>query len=191
MRRPLVVLLALLGVVLPASPATSRTLDVNPSRTPHTLVVACAFSKGGDGLYSGFYVSKYPATTIHTVTLGYLGSYRHGDGTYTVTVTARKWTYDGALLGRATETFHIPSDERTVTKVTFDFGDVRVRQGSRITFTQHSPDAPVRFFYSVGYGRLGDESYDGCPGITETNGTRPPLSSFRRASVGVAIRAAR
>jgi hypothetical protein len=133
-------------------------------------VVACPFSAsgGGDNLSRGFYVSNYAANNIHTVTLGYEGS-----GRFTITLAAHKRRYDGAVLGRVRATVRVSTD---TTKVAFDFGNVAVRRGTTIAFKQRAA-GNGDIFYNVGRGNLGDQSYDKCPGVTET--TRPSMILMR------------
>lgn len=167
-----------LSCALAAGPASPVSAGVSR----HPVVEKCPFDPtgGGDRLSRGFYVSDYSGEDIHSVALKYSGS-----GTFTVTLTARLDRYDGQLLARSTKTFTI-SDPST--RVRFRFHDVPVPLGSTVTFTQHAV-GDGEIFYNVGLGGLGDESYDGCPGVVETEGHRPPLGRFRRASVGLVIRA--
>ena len=173
-------------MVFAARSAPARTGGAREVRSAHRVAVSCPFAKSaGDQISRGFYVSKYPAHTIHSVTLAY-GA--RTTGRYTVRLTARLRRYDGRSLGSATETFRLRSQSQ---KVVFDFADISVPRLGRITFTQHKVSGPGRLlFYNVGFGRLGDRSDGRCPGVTETNSTRAPLSTFRRTTVGVTIRAA-
>jgi IPT/TIG domain len=146
------------------------------------VVVSCPFSGyGGDFLDRGFYVSNYPGTTVDTVSLRYT---TFTSGTWTITLTARLDTYDGALVGTST----VVADMLAATPrlVTFDLGAAPVPAGSTITFAQ-STSGPGSIFYDVGQGTIGDPSFSGCPGVVETDGTTPPLDFFRRASVGLII----
>jgi hypothetical protein len=148
----------------------------------HAVVVACPFDPtgGGDRLSRGFYVSNFSASDLHSVTLEYAG-----DGTFDVTLTARRGRFDGDVLGKSRQTVMVAGPS---TRVRFPFGDVAVRPGSTVAFKQHAVgDGSI--FYNVGLGDIGDRSYDACPGVTETGGYTPPLGRFRRASVGLVIRA--
>jgi IPT/TIG domain len=58
--------------------------------------------------------------------------------------------------------------------------------GSTIAFVQ-SFTGPGALFFDTGNGPLGDPTYSGCPSVFETEGTTPPLDTFRRASVGLSI----
>jgi|tagenome__1003787_1003787.scaffolds.fasta_scaffold20874043_3 hypothetical protein len=169
------------GVLLLAIAGTSSAVAASST---HFVAERCPFSHEGlDHLWRGFSVSHFSAHNIHSVTLGYGGS-----GPHTVTLIARSKRYKGPLIGKSTETFNLGADGYK--KVTFSFADVPVARGSRVTFVQHDArHGPI--FYDVGKGGIGDETYDRCPGVTETNGGAPPLSHFRRASVGVVIRAVR
>jgi hypothetical protein len=148
----------------------------------HPVAVSCGFNAdhGADSIDRGFYVSDYPARRISSVTLEYDGS----DGTYGVTLTARKHTYDGEVLARVTESFSISGGFQ---RVRFPFGDLRVHRGTTITFSQRERSGKDLDF-NTGNGDLGDTTFDKCQGVTETVATKAPLGTFRRASVGLLIR---
>ena len=58
----------------------------------------------------------------------------------------------------------------------YDFSNAPVTAGTVVTFSQVGP---LTLFYDTGTGP--------CANVTQTNGTTPPLDSFRRDSVGVLI----
>jgi hypothetical protein len=146
---------------------------VSPSTAAAETVVSCPFfGSGGDLTDRGFYVTNYPGTNIGQVTLAY-GTFVAG--TYGITLTARAGTYDGPIIGSRTVVVSLPGTITPSTPVIFDFGGAPVTQGSTITFTQSSD------------GVLFDTGIGPCPGVTETEGTIPPLDTFRRDSVGLTI----
>jgi hypothetical protein len=148
-----------------------------------TTVVSCPTGGGGDQITRGFYVSDYPGSNLGRVTLTY---FPLAPPPISITLTARAGTYDGPIVGTATVSVSPPET------ATFDFGGAPVAPGSTITFA-HSigggdPDGYAYFDY--GEASLGNSSDpNACPGVTETDGTAPPLDNFRRASMGLTITA--
>jgi hypothetical protein len=130
---------------------------------------------GGDYLYRGFYLSNYPGTNLSTVTVAY-SSFTAGE--CTTSMTARLGAYDGPIIG-STQTINVNLAEGIdhETLATYDFGGALVPAGSIVTFTQQLLTGSV--YYDVGV--------PGVPGITQTEGTMPPLDTFRRNSVGVIV----
>jgi hypothetical protein len=134
----------------------------------------CPNGGGGDQLTRGFYVSNYPAATLDSVTLQYIGG---PVGTYNITVTARLNAYDGPVVGTATQDVVIPGGGTA--PATFNLGGTAIPAGSIVTFSQTVNSGPGTLFYDTGSGT--------CSNITETNGTTPPLDSFRRSTIGLTI----
>ena len=149
-----------------------------PAAQAATLYSCPNSGAGGDQVTRGFYVTNYPGSTLDTVTLAY--SEGSGDGAYTVSLTARLNTYGGTIVGSTqTQVLNLTGPEAIAT---FNFGGAAVPAGSTVTFSQVLVSGPVVspvLFYDVGTGP--------CANITQTNGTTPPLDSFRRDSVGVTI----
>jgi hypothetical protein len=146
-----------------ATPATAAT------------VVSCPFDgNAGDALFRGFYVTNYPGTNLDQVTLAYRPDTA---GTYAITLIARTGTYDGPIIKTSTIDASLPSTSSN-TPVNFAFGGAAVAQGSTITFSQ-SATGPGSLLFDVGTGP--------CPGVTETEGTTPPLDFVHRDSVGLNI----
>ena len=137
-------------------------------------VVSCPASGGlGDLTDRGFYVTDYAAGTLGDVTLQYGASTA---GIYTVALTANAGAYNGPVIGTWTASAAVATSGDT--PMTFQFGDA-VTPGSTIAFTQALLSGPGSLYFDVGIGP--------CPGVTETNGTVPPLDTFRRNSVALAI----
>lgn len=166
MRNPALALLLLAAVSAPAA-AQVGTLYNCPNQ-----------GSSGDQVDRGFYVTNYPGSTLEDVTLNYSGG--SGNGTYTVSLTPRLSTYGGTIVG-STQTQAVNFTGAAVL-TTFNFGGAPVPPGSTVTFEQVLVSGPVAspvLFYDVGVGP--------CANVTQTNGTAPPLDSFRRDSVGVTI----
>jgi len=143
------------------------------SRADAAYTVDCGFNNSGDFVDRAFYVSNYPGTSLQRVALNHRGATA---GARTITLTARLSTYDGTFLGVAsvTKTF-----TTTYGLTVFDFGNIPVAAGSRITFIQSVISGSDDVYFDVGIGP--------CTGITETNGSTPPLSSARNNTVGLVI----
>lgn len=135
---------------------------------------------GGDYLWRGFYLSSYPGTNLNEVTLGYL---TFTPGVYTTSLTVRLGAFDGPIIG-STQTITTSLTD-TDTFVTYVFGGAPVPLGSIVTFTQALISGPgTDVYFDTGNGGLG------VPGpalINETEGTSPPLDTFRRNSVGIIV----
>lgn len=184
---------ALMAVLLLASTAASAE-DV--------LVQECPFAfTGGDKLSRGFYIPEYPADDLSRVELLFATTFTD---VYTISLTARLDTYDGPLLDTDTIVVELvaPStgpeagdgadvflgDIPTVLGA-FEFDAAAVPPGSTVTFALELLDAPGFVFYDVGPC---DSPEPGCEErctgqVVQTNGTEPPLDSFRRDSVGIRV----
>jgi hypothetical protein len=139
-------------------------------------VVSCpANGGGGDLIQRGFYVTGYGAGTLGAVTLQYVAQTA---GTYTVALTANDGAYNGAVIGTAMVSAAVATSGDT--PITFNFG-AAVTPGSTIAFSQALLSGPGSLFFDTGVGP--------CPGVTETDGTTPPLDVFRRNSVALLITA--
>jgi hypothetical protein len=134
----------------------------------------------GDFFDRGFYIESYSGLTLGVVTLTY---YTNGvEGSYTVSLTAHQGTYDGPVLGTAEVTF-----DQTGGMMSFDFHDVPINSTMTIAFVQALVNGPDTFvYYNAGPCDFALDCAS-CPGIVETEDTTPPLSSFRRGSVGLTV----
>lgn len=150
-------------------------------------IVSCPVEGGGGDFYDrGFYVQNYRGTTIDTVQLTFNTTV---DGTYAVSLQARLGSFDGSIIGTQTETVSLSSTDTTVT---YNFGGVAVPYGSTIAFIMNVESGPsTNVYYDVGLCDVFDVSCTLCPGVIETEDTYPPLSTFRRGSVGVEIQGTR
>lgn len=134
---------------------------------------------GGDFLRRGFYVVDYGADNLSQVILQYKAT--QAAGIYDTSLTVRIGSYDGTIVGN-TQYLSTYIETDLPQQVVYDFGGVNVPHGSLLTFTQALVDGPD----SALYYNTGASSH---PQITQTNGTNPPLDSFRRDRVGVTITA--
>lgn len=144
------------------------------SRSEAAYTVDCPFNGGGgDNVDRGFYVDDYPGRSLDTVTLRHRSSTA---GSRTIQLTARLDSYNGTIIGTASVTHTIDSNG---SKSVFDFGNVSVTPGSRITFAQTVTAGNTAVTFDVGA--------EPCANVTETDGTLAPLDTFRRSSIGVVI----
>jgi hypothetical protein len=143
------------------------------------LVYQCGFGfDGGDRTTRGFYAENFPATTLGGVVLVMQSA--GASGLHSITLTARADSYDGPVVGASSIDVDLTS---TPQQVSFDFSNAVVASGSTVTFeiaVASDPSSLGYAFYDTGDGTA-------CPDITQTNGTSPPLDSFRRNTVGVEI----
>ena len=138
----------------------------------------------GDFIDRGFYLPSYPGTSLSSVTLWMKAATA---GTYTVAMTARLSAYNGPVVGASTATFILPANLNANTPVTFSFPSPAVTPGTLVTFamTQVSP-APTGATADVYYNVCVTDTCSANNPIIQTNGTTPPLDTFRRN--GIAIR---
>lgn len=145
---------------------------------PAAVLVECTEAVSGDMLSRGFYITNYPGVTLDSVTLEMSADQA---GNYQLTLDVRAGAYDGALIGSATAAGELeigPSG----TLVTFNFPSAPITKGSLVCFhltKDAGPDGSV--YYSV----PGFEG--GCPEVIQTEGTTPPLDTFRRFGVKITL----
>jgi hypothetical protein len=147
---------------------------------PVTGLIACGGDPGGDEIDRGFYVSAYPGSILTRATV-HLSA--RTAGIYTLQLDARGGTYDGTIFGRTTATVTLSANDQENVATTFEFGGTAVPKGSTLAFVLTKVDGPAgaQVFYSV--PGPGDPT---CP-VVQTNGTTPPLDSFRRQGVHITI----
>ncbi len=107
-------------------------------------------------------------------------------GTYTFSLTARGGTYGGSILATAAATVTLTSDGNANVATTFVFPSPGVTSGTTVTFAIVETGGPTgaTVFYAVPPNGNPD-----CP-VVETEGTTPPLDTFRRQGVNVKIEGA-
>jgi hypothetical protein len=170
------------AVLLP-TPTDARVVSFTATAITVALPINCPGDPSGDQVDRGFYVPAFPGTSFDRVTLHFSA---RTAGTYTFSLTARNGTYDGTVLGTATASVTLTNNDQANVATAFTFPTVAVTPGSTVTFSIAQVAGPAGgvTFYSV--PRLGDAT---CP-VVQTNGTEPPLSTFRRQGVHVTIETA-
>lgn len=140
-------------------------------------LLVCTNGSTGDFYDRGFYVPIYPGNSLDSARLVFSSPTA---GSYNVRLTVRSNTYDGLVLGSDTTTFNLAAS--TDQAVTFNFPSVRIRKNSRVCFIMTIVSGPsTALYYSVG------PSSGGCTTIIETEGTTPPLDTFRRYGVELTL----
>ncbi len=139
-----------------------------------TVVTAYSCAGGGAGgnhdyVFNGFYVQNLNAANIHTVAIPYTTD---SDGNYSLTLTARRGSYNGQIVGMVSKNVALSSSNDSV--VTWDFNDAAITSGDSIYFVHSGDTANIRFALSP----------TGCAGDHETIGTSGTLNGF---SVAVTI----
>lgn len=166
-----------------SAPATGSPVTFTATGVVPTTLIDCGAGVGGDEISRGFYVLSFPETRLDRVTL-YMSA--RTAGTYTFSLTARANGYAGTLLGIASATVTLTANDQANVATVFTFPSPTVTQGSTVTFTivQTAGPAGAQVFYAVpGALPTGDPN---CP-VVETEGTSPPLDTFRRQGVNVKI----
>jgi hypothetical protein len=162
-RSSIVALLALFALPVAA--------DVAP------LVDCPWYGNGGDQFANyGFYVPRYPGSSLKTVTMPLLFP---AAGTYSLSLAAHTSSYSGALVGTATTNVVVTAGNLNTT-VTFNFGSPAVASGSLLAFQGAIVSAPASSIYMVTLTPAG------CP-VIQTEGTTPPLGTYRRNGIAVVI----
>jgi hypothetical protein len=171
--------LQLLKASLLAALTVAALGALGPAAASAETVVSCPFDPTGaaaNDINRGFYVTNYSGSNIDQVTLEY-GANASAIGSQTITLTARSGTYDGPIIGTRTASLSLPNAMATV-PATFAFGGAPVTPGSTVAFTQTRSGGGT-VFYNLGVGP--------CAGVTQTNGTTPPLDTPVHDHVGVTI----
>jgi hypothetical protein len=176
----------------------SATITATVAGVPYTILITvqpavggalpltCAAEPaGGDRYYRGFYVPSYPGSSLAEVELQFSADIT---GSYTMRLTAFADVYDGVELGTAVASQDLNGRSNYVATA-FDFGDpIPISLGSTVAFRIEYVSGPgtvdpnnILLFYRVPSN--GDPT---CP-IAETNGTSPPLDTWRRDGIWVTI----
>lgn len=142
----------------------------SPSHSVVKLIDCPPSLAGGDNLTRGMYVDSFPGTTLSSAT-AYFGV--SGSGDRTVALTAQLGAFDGPVLGSDTVTF-AGVDGDSARAVTFDLGDADVTMGDTVTF------AFASIADTGGVLSLVTSTSNALCGVTETEGTSPPLDTDRR-----------
>ncbi len=153
-------------------------LAASVASTSADVLLSCTGEPGGDLIDRGFYVRSYPGNSLDSVRLVISGD----PGGHNIYLTAREGTYDGRLLGTAFASFTLVGANPQNLAVTFNYPSVRVTKGSRVCFSMTSRGiSPGTLYFSVA------PLSGGCATVVETDGTTPPLDTFRRYGVNLVI----
>ena len=143
-----------------------------------TLLVCTNSTATGDRIERGFYVPSFPGNSLDSARLVFSSSTA---GSYTVRLTVRSNTYDGIVLSSDATTFSLSSSVDL--PVTFNFPSTRIREASRVCFIITQVSGPsTSLFYGVHNSFTG-----GCTTVVETEGTTPPIDTFRRNGVNLIL----
>src|SRR6188768_1931279 len=119
---------------------------VAPQALAISVTVECSFAGSGDFTDRGIYVDNYNGTSLRTVTLAHSATV---PGERTISLTARLTSFNGTFLGVASVTRTISTG---MSKSVFDFGNIPVAPGSRITFSQAIVAGDSSVFFDTGIG---------------------------------------
>ena len=143
-----------------------------------TLLTCTNNTSTGDRIERGFYVPAFPGNSLDSARLVFSSPTA---GSYTVRLTVRSNAYDGIVLGSDETTFTLASS--TDLAVMFNFSSIRIRENSRVCFLMTEISGPsTSLFYGVNSSFSG-----GCPTVVETEGTTPPIDTFRRNGVNLIL----
>lgn len=143
---------------------------------PIVPLISCEPVAGGDSISRGLYVDSFPGTRLREVQLYFNASVA---GDYTITLAVRRNTYDGPLVGADTTTINMPTSAADTVRASFLFANPVIPLGSLVTFKLGKVSGPGTLYYDIPLD-------PGCP-ATETQGTTPPLDTFRREGMGLRI----
>ena len=128
---------------------------------------------GGDLLSRGFYIPNYPGSSLDRVEVWISANTA---GVYDYTLTARVGAYDGPVVGVGTARLTQSGSSTDNQLAAFEFAEELVVPGTTITFALAQTAGPGASLYAV------NPTSAGC-GIVQTNGTAPPLDTFRRDGI--------
>ena len=168
------VIARVLFVPAAAAPITSST----PAPTVHNLADCILGATGDDAITRGFYIEKFPGTSLDRVQLFMSATIA---GSYTFELEGRFATYDGPLLPSVSQTTVMLDGTTTQRLLTeFNYTSIPVAQGSTVTFVVNQLAGPVESmaFYAV------PTTNAACP-VVQTIDTAPPLSTFRRNGIEI------
>ena len=145
--------------------------------SPQALL-SCFGPPAGDFYDRGFYVPQYPGVSLNSAQLALSATTA---GSYVMTLTVRSNTYNGPLLAVATTTVSLNGSITENQPVTFAFPSTAIAKYSRVCFILSLVSGPgTAVYYSV-------PSSGGCTGVVQTEGTTPPLDTFRRYGVNLVL----
>jgi hypothetical protein len=159
-------------------PSAARAIR---SVKPIVTLLNCGFQPGGDNISRGFHIPTFPGSALSQVDL-FLTSSVAAD--FTIQLVARAGAYDGAVIGIAETTIGLPGTFGDNVQTAFLFPSPAVAPGSTVAFTITQVGGPVAsLFYAIPSATPEPD----CGQIVETDDTTPPLSSARRAGMGMIV----
>jgi hypothetical protein len=149
------------------------------------VLVNIAPVAGGDQISRGFYLPSYPGVALTQATLYFSSDVA---GRYTFTLTAHKGAYGGQIIGSSNATVDLIADRFTSTPAAFNFPSPSIVPGTVVAFeiTQTAGPSAITF-YAVSSCDFSPSCAIPGPAVIETEGTNPPLDTFRRNGVGVTL----
>ena len=146
-----------------------------------TTVFNISPTPGGDFIDRGFYVTNYPSTTLVQANLYFSATIA---GTYTLSLTARDGAYDGPVLGSSQATVVLDGTTTQTQSISFFFASPAIVNGSTVAFVTQLVNGPAGagVYYAVGDCSGPNPQ---CDDVFETEGTTPPLDTFRRNGMGI------
>lgn len=143
------------------------------------ILVNCTGNPGGDRYDRGFYIPNYPGNTLDSARMLFSS---FDAGNYTVTMTVYSNSFDGLVIGTATSSFNLAGAYPQDKSVTFTFPSERIVEGRRVCFKLTLNASPAGdLYYSV------PDWVSGCTTVLQTDGTTPPLDTFRRNGVNLLV----
>ena len=129
-----------------------------------------------DSISRGFWIQYYPGDSLGQVDLLMTAL---AAGTYTIRMTVRAGTYDGAVIGMDEITVDLPVWTDPPVEVNFLFTGAPIVASSLVTFAMEMVSGQyVYYAYDTDNGL--------CP-VMQTEGTTPPLDTHRRDGIRVRI----
>ncbi|MCL5097106.1 MAG: right-handed parallel beta-helix repeat-containing protein [Candidatus Omnitrophica bacterium] len=144
------------------------------------VLISCPGEPAGDLYDRGFYIPYYPGRTLEAVRMEISSSVA---GNHKIALTVRKKSYDGPILGTDTVSIFLNGSTEENRAVLFSFPSIAIATGSRVCFALSLVSVPAgaEVYYSV------PDRTNGCTEVIQTEGTTPPLDSFRRNGVNLVI----
>jgi hypothetical protein len=162
------------------SATSNATYGTVYSEIPMQHAIDCDHQTSGDHLRRGFLVTQVPTGRLTEVVI-YASS--NTAGTYTLLMTCRADSYNGTVIGQSRREITLSGDVDDNQPVRFLFPLPLITADSVLTFAMsYSPTAQGSVYYAK--NTCGESCYDECP-IAETEGTTPPLDTFRGHGMGV------
>ena len=153
---------------------------------PAVSLIDTQATPGGDQISRGFYIASYPGVSLTQANLYFSAT---AAGTYTYSLTAHKGTYDGPVLGTSVATAVLDGTGTQDLLTSFVFTPITIAPGTTVAFVTKLVSGPSGATSYLGVSSCGFDA--GCvlpgPVVTETEGTNPPLDTFRRNGIGLQI----